>query len=145
MDTRCLLGGHLLPVRPTDKGANMDKKSANSVIVRGMKAEWFIDHFKDMKVYFGGHPKGIPSYDADYIGFYLEAPDSAITHIGLVDNIVRSDQEVVFELKAIVKLDKPVAVDHAIRKQEYWTLSELGISKLAFTFNSFSCMSEIEG
>ncbi len=36
-----------------------------------MKEEWFMDHFKDMAVYFGGDPRGIPARDAQYIGFYF--------------------------------------------------------------------------
>ncbi len=64
---------------------------SQTVIVRGMKKEWFIDHFKEMEVYFGGDPRGVPTQDAQYIGFYLEAPDSAITHIGIVNSIERDE------------------------------------------------------
>ena len=116
-------------------------EKTTDVIVRGMKAEWFMTHFKDMKVYFGygSDPRGIPAYDADFIGFYLEAPDSAITHIGIVKKISRSTKGVTFHLKAIIKLDKPVKVEsHAIRKQEYWPLKELGIEKVCLLFNDFS-------
>lgn len=110
------------------------------VIVRGMKKEWFMDHFKDMEVYFGGDPRGVPAKDAKFIGFYLEAPDSAITHIGIVDEIVRGDNYATFKLKAIIKLDSPVKTidEHAIRKQEYWTLRELGISQVGLIFNGFA-------
>lgn len=110
------------------------------VIVRGMKQEWFMDHFKDMAVYFGGDPRGVPAKDADYIGFYLEAPDSAITHIGVVESIEREDSGATFYLKAVIKLDDPIKTvdEHAIRKQEYWTLSELGINQLALIINDFS-------
>ena len=110
------------------------------VIVRGMKREWFIDHFKEMAVYFGGDPRGVPAKDARYIGFYLEAPDSAITHIGVVESIERNDAGTTFHLKAIIKLDQPVRPDdeHAIRKQEYWTLEELGISQIGLIFNNFA-------
>jgi hypothetical protein len=110
----------------------------NTVIVRGMKQEWFINHFKDMEIYFGGDPRGIPAYDTDYIGFYLEAPDSAITHIGIVSDIDRYKNGATFYLKAIIKLDEPIKVDdHAIRKQEYWTLKELGINNIVISINSF--------
>jgi len=117
----------------------MATRKLQTAIVRGMKSEWFLSHFKDMEVYFGGDPRGIPAYDADFIGFYLEAPDSAITHIGIVNTIERNKDGATFFLKAIIKLDKPIKVlDHAIRKQEYWKLKELGIKKLSLTFNDFS-------
>jgi len=118
----------------------MAEKKDNTVIVRGMTSEWFMDHFKDMKVYFGGK-YAVPKYDADFIGFYLGAPDSAITHVGIVESIDRESDpgEVTFHLKAIVKLDQPVLVeDHAIRKQEYWNFDQLGISKIAVVMNDFS-------
>jgi hypothetical protein len=117
----------------------MAEKKLNTVIVRGMTHEWFIDHFKDMQVYFGGDSRAIPAYDADFIGFYLEAPDSAITHIGLVKSIKRSKKGATFYLKAVIQLDKPISIsDHAIRKQEYWTFDQLGINKIALIFNDFS-------
>jgi hypothetical protein len=117
----------------------MAEKKKNHAIVRGMTKDWFIDHFKEMKVYFGGDPRGIPAYDADFIGFYLEAPDSAITHIGVVDKIVRERGRAIFYLKAIIKLDVPKKVpSHPIRKQEYKSLEYLGIEKLAIIFNGFS-------
>ncbi|MEZ5358836.1 MAG: hypothetical protein R3F48_08385 [Candidatus Zixiibacteriota bacterium] len=116
----------------------MVEKVKQTAIVRGMTKDWFNDHFKDMKVYFSGKT-ATPQKDADYIGFYLEAPDSAITHLGVVENIDRQPELVTFYLKAIIRLDKPVKVeDHAIRKQEYWSLEELGIHKLALIINQFS-------
>lgn len=117
----------------------------NTVIVRGMKQEWFINHFKDMEVYFGGDPRGIPAYDADFVGFYLEAPDSAITHIGIVSEIERYEGGATFYLKAIIKLDAPIRVDdHAIRKQEYWSLKQLGIDNIVLGINSFLRMNMTE-
>ena len=117
----------------------------NTVIVRGMKEEWFINHFKDMEVYFGGDPRGIPAYDADYIGFYLEAPVSAITHIGIVSRIDRYNGGATFYLKAIIQLDEKVSVeDHAIRKQEYWSLKSLGINNIILGINSFYKMNTTE-
>jgi hypothetical protein len=116
----------------------MAEKRPQVAIVRGMTTEWFLTHFKDMKVPFGGK-YAIPASDSDYIGFYLEAPISAITHIGVVESIDRQPEETTFYLKAVIKLDEPVKVeDHAIRKQEYWTLEELGIRKLALVFNEFA-------
>lgn len=101
------------------------------VIVRGMTREWFMDHFKDMKVYFGGDPRGIPAEDCRYVGFYLEAPDSAITHIGIVDHIELDDEGKTYHLSAIIKLIDPIKVeDHAIRKHEYWKLEDLGIANV---------------
>ncbi len=116
----------------------------NVVIVRGMTQEWFMHHFKDMEVYFGGDPRGVPAKDADYIGFYLEAPDSAITHIGLVENIERDPKGATFYLKAIIKLDNPITVsDHAIRKQEYWSLDSLGIKNICLSFNNFFTINQV--
>ena len=43
----------------------MSEKTAQVAIVRGMTANWFMDHFKDMKVYFGGK-YGVPVDDSDY-------------------------------------------------------------------------------
>lgn len=104
---------------------------SETVIVRGMREEWFMDHFKDMEVYFGGDPRGIPKKKADYIGFYLEAPVSAVTHIGIVNEMKEGeDGTLVYFLRAIVKLDKPVKPSHPIRKHEYWTLADLGIQKI---------------
>ena len=116
----------------------MTEKKKQTVIVRGMTKDWFMEHFKDMKVYFGG-VRGVPAFDADFVGFYLEAPDSAITHIGVVEDIERGEEVTTFHLKAIIKLDEPVKVeDHAIRKQEYWLLENLGIRKITLLFNDFS-------
>lgn len=116
----------------------MSHEKTHKVIVRGMTKEWFMDHFKDMAVYFGGDPKAIPAYDSDFIGFYLEAPDSAITHVGIVDRVVRNADGATFHLKAVIKLDKHVKVaNHGIRKQEYWELSKLGINKIGLIVNNF--------
>ena len=115
----------------------MSQNKTDQVIVRGMTKEWFIDHFKKMEVYFGGSPIGIPACDSDFIGFYLEAPDSAITHIGIVDRIDRDTDAATFHLKAVVKLDKPVVTDHPIRKHEYWEWSRLGIDKIELIVNNF--------
>lgn len=111
------------------------------IIVRGMKEKYFLDHFKNMEVYFGGDARGIPSVDSDYLAFYLEAPDSAITHIGVVKKIDRTKPgEVTFYLKAIIHLDKPITVDHAVRKQEYstWTFEKLGIKNIGLIYNDFT-------
>lgn len=116
---------------------------SSRVIVRGMTQEWFMDHFKDMTVYFGGDPRGVPAKDADFVGFYLEAPVSAITHLGIVEKIERKKNSATFYLKAIIKLDSPVKTidEHAIRKQEYWTLTELGIKQIGIIFNGFAIAS----
>jgi len=113
---------------------------SSTVIVRGMTKEWFMDHFKEMAVYFGGDPRGVPSRDAQYVGFYLEAPVSAITHVGIVESIDRTNEGATFYLKAIIKLDSPIKTtdEHAIRKQEYWTLKELGINQIGLIINNFA-------
>jgi hypothetical protein len=111
------------------------------VIVRGMTGNWFMNHFKDMEVYFGGDPRAVPSRDCRFLGFYLEAPDSAITHIGIVDRIERNQNppSAVFFLRGVFKLDKPIPTGdgHGIRKQEYWSLAELGIERIAMVINQF--------
>jgi hypothetical protein len=112
-------------------------REKREVIVRGMTEEWFLDHFKDMKVYFSGG-RAVPRYDTDFIGFYIEAPASAITHLGVVEAVERQSDSATFVLKAILKLDKPVEVAHAVRKQEYWSLRELGITKIAVVLNQFA-------
>lgn len=112
-------------------------REKREVIVRGMTAEWFADHFQDMKVYFGGL-RAVPQYNTDFIGFYLEAPTSAITHIGVVDFVERQTEGATFHLRAVIKLKNPVPVDHGIRKQEYWSFKELGIEKIVLLINSFS-------
>ena len=61
---------------------------------------------------------------------YLEAPDSAITHIGIVDRIVRYDSGADYYLKALIKLKIPINPGHAIRKHENWTLSELRLDRV---------------
>lgn len=113
---------------------------SSKVIVRGMTKKWFSDHFISMEVYFGGNPKAVPTEDSKFVGFYLEAPVSAITHIGIVDRVERTKDHATFYLKAIIKLDEPVKTkdSHAIRKQEYWTLEELGIKQVGLIFNDFA-------
>ncbi len=109
----------------------------NTVIVRGITKTWFQENFIDMKVHFGGDPRAVPAFDADFIGFYLEEPESAITHIGVVSHIERNNESAVFHLKAIIKLDEKIEVGHAIRKQEYWKLKKLGIDNITLSINSF--------
>jgi len=110
------------------------------VIVRGINSDFFKDNFIDMIIYFGGSAIGVPAKDANYIGFYVEAPASAITHLGIVDKIEKINGGKNFHLKAIIKLDKPVPTKdgHAIRKHEYWTLEELGVASLAMIFNGLA-------
>jgi hypothetical protein len=119
-------------------------REKREVIVRGMTAKWFGDHFQDMKVYFSGL-RAVPQYDSDFIGFYLEAPTSAITHIGVVDFIDRQPNETTFHLRAVIKLKDPVPVDHGIRKQEYWTFKELGIEKVVLLINNSSRVGSASG
>lgn len=99
------------------------------VLVRGINSEWFRDNFSKMWIGFGGSPQATPKEDANYIGLYLEAPVSAITHIGIVERIERYENGADFYLKAIIKLDNPVKPGHAIRKHENWTLSEFGLNR----------------
>lgn len=110
----------------------------DTVIVRGMNEAWLKTHFQDMEVLFGhtDAPQAIPSRDANYIGFYLEKPVSAITHIGIVQDIQpNSDGGKTFFLQAVIKLPKPIVPENhpnsGIRKHEYWKLSDLGLSVVA--------------
>ena len=99
------------------------------VIVRGINSEWLNENFSQLWIGFGGTPQATPKEDAYYVGLYMEAPTSAITHIGIVDNIERKENSAVFYLKAIIKLKNPVNPGHAIRKHENWTLSQLGLNQ----------------
>lgn len=100
------------------------------VIVRGINNEWIKNNFTEMWVGFGGSPNAIPKDDANYVGFYVGAPISKITHIGIVDSIDRYDEGADFYLKAIIKLENPVQTDHPIRKHEYWHLKDFGLNKI---------------
>lgn len=100
------------------------------VIVRGINSEWIKENFTEMWIGFAGVAVGIPKRDARYVGLYLEAPISAITHIGIVESIDRSNGEANFYLKALVQLKNPVKPGHAIRKHEYWHLEDFGITRL---------------
>ena len=100
------------------------------VIVRGINHEWLSKNFTEMWIGFAGVAVGIPKRDAFYVGLYLEAPVSQITHIGIVDSIDRHDEGADFYLRAIVRLKTPVKPDHAIRKHEYWSLKDFGITRL---------------
>lgn len=117
------------------------KNDKQRVIVRGINSDWFSENFIDMKVYFGGDPRGVPAQDADFIGFYLEAPASAITHLGIVDYVEKVENKdgkgKLYHLKAIVRLANPIKTEdaHAIRKHEYWTLEKLGVKNLVFMIN----------
>lgn len=99
------------------------------VIVRGINSDWLSENFSQLWVGFGGTPQATPKEDAYYVGLYMEAPTSAITHFGIVDDIERNENSADFYLKAIIKLKNPVNPGHAIRKHENWTLSQLGLNQ----------------
>jgi len=112
------------------KSYSMKVNNPDLVLVRGINKEHFINNFKELCIGFGGAPQAIPKEDAYYVGLYLEAPDSAITHIGIVDRNERyEDGGVEFFLNAIIKLDKSIKPGHAIRKHENWTLSQFGLDR----------------
>lgn len=108
----------------------MNVTNPELVLVRGINEEWFNENFSQMWIGFGGEtPQTRPREDAYYVGLYLKAPVSAITHIGIVESIDRkSDGGVDFYLKALIKLAKPIDPGHAIRKHENWTLSQFGLT-----------------
>ena len=108
----------------------MNVTEQDLVIVRGINQEWISENFTEMWIGFGGSPIGVPKKDARFIGLYLGAPISAITHIGIVNKIERYDNNADFYLKAIIKLDQPVNPGHQIRKHEYWNLSDFGLSSI---------------
>lgn len=105
----------------------MNVKNPELVIVRGINSEWFEKNFSQLWIGFGGSPQAIPKEDAFYVGLYLEAPVSSISHIGIVESIDRYDNGADFYLKSIIKLSNPIDPGHAIRKHENWTLSDLGL------------------
>lgn len=107
----------------------MNVTDADLVIVRGINSDWFEENFSEFWIGFRGSPNAVPVDDAYYVGIYLGAPASRITHVGIVNKIVRDDNSADFFLSAIIKLATPVDPGHPIRKHEYWKLSELGLSK----------------
>lgn len=106
----------------------MNVTNPELVLVRGINSEWFNENFGQLWVGFGGAPQAIPKEDAYYVGLYLEAPTSAITHIGIVDRIEPYDGGVDYYLKALIKLKSPINPGHAIRKHENWKLSDFGLT-----------------
>jgi len=104
------------------------------VIVRGINSDWFEENFRKFRIGFGGSPQAIPKEDAYYVGLYLEAPASAITHIGIVESIDRYGDGADFYLKTIIKLKNPINPGHAIRKHENWTLENLGLNKIQMEY-----------
>ncbi len=107
----------------------MNVKDDDLVIVRGINSDWFVENFKDFNILFGGSPQAIPKQDSHYVGLYVEAPISKISHIGIVEDIFRDKNGATFILKSIIKLPNPIDPGHPIRKHENWTLSGLGIVK----------------
>lgn len=108
----------------------MNVKNPDLVLVRGINSEWFEKNFSELWIGFGGStPQAIPKEDAYYVGLYLNAPISAITHIGIVDRIERYDNGADFYFKAIIKLKNSIDPGHPIRKHENWDLSSLGLTR----------------
>jgi hypothetical protein len=106
----------------------MDVKNEELVIVRGINSHWFKENFSQLWIGFSGLKQAIPKEDAFYVGLYLGAPVSAITHIGIVESVERDEDEVNFFLKGLIKLKTPVDPGHPIRKHENWKLSDFGLS-----------------
>jgi len=99
------------------------------VIVRGINSDWLEQNFSEMWIGFSGSGSAVPKQDAYYIGLYLEAPESKITHLGIVKEIERKVGSADFHLKALIKLTKPIETDHPIRKHENWKLKDFKLSK----------------
>nr|WP_315240103.1 hypothetical protein [uncultured Flavobacterium sp.] len=108
----------------------MNVTNPDLVIVRGINSDWFEKNFSEFWIGFGGTPQATPKEDAYYVGLYLEAPVSAITHIGIVERIDRYDNGADFYLKALIKLKNKVVPGHAIRKHENWNLSQFGLTRI---------------
>lgn len=69
----------------------MNVEDDTLVIVRGINDDFFKENFGNLCISFGGDSRAVPVKDAYYVGLYLGAPDSAITHIGIVEKIERGD------------------------------------------------------
>ena len=108
----------------------MKVKNPELVLVRGINSDWLAQNFSQFWIGFGGSAQATPKEDAFYVGLYLEAPISAITHIGIVDKIQRYENGADFYLKALIKLQTPYVPGHAIRKHENWTLSDFGLNRV---------------
>ncbi len=112
---------------------------AQTVIVRGVRHDDWQTHVAQMRVYFGGRtqaPSAKPTRDASYVAFYQGAPESAITHLGVVKAIER-DADIlnsdIFHLSALIALDPPIPCGHPISNFLYTTLDELGIDAVRLT------------
>ncbi|MDD2636062.1 MAG: hypothetical protein PHW82_11250 [Bacteroidales bacterium] len=106
----------------------MNVNDKDLVIVRGINDDWFAENFSKLVIYFGGAPQAVPAEDAYYVGLYLEAPISKISHIGIVESIERGKDWANFNLKCIIKLDNQIDPGHPIRKHENWTLQRLKLN-----------------
>jgi hypothetical protein len=107
----------------------MNVKNPDLVIARGINTKWFKENYSQLWIGFSGPPQAVPKEDAYYVGLYMKAPDSAITHIGVVDKIDRYDNGADFYLKAIIKLKVRINPGLAIRKHENWSLSQFGFTQ----------------
>jgi hypothetical protein len=105
----------------------MNVKNDELVIVRGINSKWLKENFSQLWIGFGGSPQAIPKENAYYVGLYLRAPISQVTHIGIVDYINSYPGGEDYYLKALIKLKNPINPGHPIRKHEYWKLSDFGI------------------
>jgi len=113
----------------------MNVTNPELVLVRGINSDWLKENFSNLMILFKGRPQSVPKEDAFYIGLYLSAPESAITHIGIVNDVHRykvNDKHIAaeFYLKAIIKLNKRINPGHTIRKHENWSLSRLGLNQI---------------
>ena len=109
----------------------MNVTNPELVLVRGINSEWLKQNFTNLWIGFGGSsPQALPKEDAYYVGLYLEAPTSKITHIGIVERIEEYPNGVDYYLKALIKLQKEIDPGHPIRKHENWKLSDFGLTRL---------------
>lgn len=111
----------------------MNIQEEDLVIVRGINKDWIAKNFINMWIGFGGSPIGIPKKDARYIGLYIEAPISKITHIGIINQINHYQGNTDYYIKTLIKLDNPRDVGHAIRKHEYWHLNDFDLTPTELT------------
>lgn len=108
----------------------MNVNNPDLVIVRGINSDFFEKNFSEFRIGFGGSLQATPKEDAFYVGLYIGAPVSSITHIGIVERIDRHKVGVDFYLKTIIKLQNPIVPNHTIRKHENWELSQFGFSRI---------------
>lgn len=79
-------------------------------VISDMTEERFMDLLTRMEVYFNGKHI-MPARDSDFMGYYLEASDSTVTHIGVEESVMEERSRKINHLKVATKIDQPEEVD----------------------------------